>query len=188
MNALQDAIKLYEDRQARRRHPSGTFDRGGRWYPADAERQSCCAVIRRPSRAYPYSLLSHCRSAEHIAQLCGVDLATLREAIRRPAKREGGDEYFKIVALDGDRLLSIYDGQTEYKLGATMRERARQEHQGGFYCYASRAQAECADLPDDSAAANLPRVLLRVRAAGPYCRYGDKLAFSQLTPLEVIPR
>lgn len=41
---------------------------------------SCCGV-RAPSRAYPYSLLTHCRSAAHVAAF-EVDLKELKKAIR----------------------------------------------------------------------------------------------------------
>ena len=44
-------------------HPSGRFDNAGRWHPT-AE-YDCCRGIRRPSRAYPYTLLNHCRTFRH---------------------------------------------------------------------------------------------------------------------------
>lgn len=46
--------------------PSGKTDKGGRWYPDDIERCSCCASIRSPSRSYPWSIWKHCKSAKHI--------------------------------------------------------------------------------------------------------------------------
>lgn len=46
----------------------GHFDKQGRWYPDDNEYTPCCHVIRSPSVAYPYSLLSHCRSLAHIVR------------------------------------------------------------------------------------------------------------------------
>lgn len=57
---------VYELRRDRAQHPSGTFDKGGRWYPAAHETASCCKAIRLPSRAHPYSLLVHCRTKKHI--------------------------------------------------------------------------------------------------------------------------
>ncbi len=47
-------------------HPEGLFDKSGRWYPSDQERSACCAHIRQPSCAHPYSLLRHCRTLRHI--------------------------------------------------------------------------------------------------------------------------
>jgi len=72
----QDWVKLaareYLDRQSRRKHPEGHFDNAGRWYPSKDERRECCRLIRAPSRAYPYSLMLHCRTARHVARLCNV--------------------------------------------------------------------------------------------------------------------
>jgi hypothetical protein len=113
---IADAVRTFLARQAREEHPAGKFDRGGRWYPAEAEAQPCCARIRTPSRSWPYSLLVHCRTLEHVAALYGVDVAELRRAVRAarppaPPKREGGDNYYKAVAVTPDgRFVSIFDG------------------------------------------------------------------------------
>jgi hypothetical protein len=42
----------------------GRQDNVGRWYPK--EPKDCCKSIREPSRAYPYSLWTHCKSNRHI--------------------------------------------------------------------------------------------------------------------------
>jgi hypothetical protein len=49
--------------------PTGKNDSGGRWYPSDQERCSCCKDIRSPSRDYPWSLFKHCCSLKHIKNL-----------------------------------------------------------------------------------------------------------------------
>lgn len=59
----------YQARQDRQEHPDGTFDNAGRWYPSDTEYRACCDHIRRPSRAWPYTLMQHCRTKKHITQL-----------------------------------------------------------------------------------------------------------------------
>lgn len=187
---LEQAYQEYVKRQSRESHPDGTFDRGGRWYPSEAEEQSCCGRIRNPSRAYPYSLLTHCRSMAHVARLFGVkagDLRKLHQARTIPA-REGGDDYYKVVAVDVDgRLFSIYDGETEYQIGVELSEAARQHHKGGFYCYDSPEAARRAPFPKSAELLENARVLLRVRAEGSYCRYENgKLAFSRITPLEIM--
>lgn len=64
-NVINRASIEYEKRQSRREHPSGSFDRAGRWYASDEERASCCNV-RGPSRAFPYSQMVHCRTLKHI--------------------------------------------------------------------------------------------------------------------------
>jgi hypothetical protein len=72
MSLVQAAI-TYRDRRARTEHPDGSFDNKSRCYPSSAEQCSCCASVRSPSAAWPYSLMQHCRTAEHIANLYGVN-------------------------------------------------------------------------------------------------------------------
>lgn len=83
---LLKAVEEYEKRQRRASHPAGKFDNGGRWYPSEAEHQKCCNGVRSPSRNWPYSYMTHCRTAEHIAHLYGVDLKDLRHEINIRAK------------------------------------------------------------------------------------------------------
>ena len=85
---LRQAAKEYKDRQKRYTHPSGSFDRAGRWEPDDSERQDCCDDVREPSRAYPYSLMVHCRSMEHVANLYDVDKADLQQQLRKNEQLE----------------------------------------------------------------------------------------------------
>ena len=80
--ALPLAVRAYHRRQARQEHPEGTFDKAGRFYPDADEQCPCCDHIRSPTRAYPMSLMVHCRTATHIANLYGVDVKVLRRAIR----------------------------------------------------------------------------------------------------------
>ncbi len=80
---LEQAALEFVLRQDRKHHPDGKFDNGGRWYPSETERCECCDHIRYPSRAYPYSLMVHCRTAKHVASLYGVDV----KALKREAKR-----------------------------------------------------------------------------------------------------
>lgn len=62
-------------------HPSGKMESGGRWYPYDMLK--CCNSIRRPSRAYPWGLMSHCRSALHVATEHGIDVKDLKEGLKK---------------------------------------------------------------------------------------------------------
>lgn len=80
---VMKAAQEYIDRKNRKTHPAGYFDDGGRWYPHDREECDCCAYIRTPSRAYPYSLMTHCRSSEHVASLFKVDELELKRAARK---------------------------------------------------------------------------------------------------------
>jgi hypothetical protein len=51
------------------RNPDGKTDKGGRWYPDNGERCSCCSGIRSPSRDYPWSYWKHCKSIKHLKTL-----------------------------------------------------------------------------------------------------------------------
>lgn len=67
--------------------PSGRRDNGGRWFPSPGEHRPCCDTIRRPSRAFPYTLLAHCRTARHIAQLYGVSRSEVLTGIVKSGSR-----------------------------------------------------------------------------------------------------
>lgn len=77
-----EAAKEFLARRDRRHHPAGERDNAKRFYPSAGERQSCCAAIRSPSRSFPFSYLTHCRSAEHVAHLFGVDLLLLKRVAK----------------------------------------------------------------------------------------------------------
>ena len=80
---ILEVAKIYLDRKNRLSHPEGTFDKGGRFYPDKFEDRDCCKFIRSPSRSYPYSLMHHCRSIDHIANLYKKDLKKLKIAIKK---------------------------------------------------------------------------------------------------------
>ena len=79
---LHAATQAYLRRKSRAEHPEGSFDKQGRWWPSAQEHQDCCAHIRSPTRSYPYSLMLHCRTAEHVANLHGVTVDAMRQALR----------------------------------------------------------------------------------------------------------
>lgn len=60
---------IYDLRRSRAEHPAGKFDKAGRWYPDGEELQNCCPIVRSPSRQWPYSFMTHCRTREHITNL-----------------------------------------------------------------------------------------------------------------------
>lgn len=57
---------VYEAVRDRRIDPEGKFDNGGRWYPSDEEDCGVSRVIRSPSRSWPYSYLTACRTRKHV--------------------------------------------------------------------------------------------------------------------------
>jgi len=75
------AVQEYFSRQNRESHPEGNFDNKARWYPCEGEERGCCSNIRRPSAAYPYSLMLHCRTMKHIANLYGVNYIDLKREV-----------------------------------------------------------------------------------------------------------
>lgn len=175
MTTLHEALDLYLARQDRRSHPDGTFDKKYRWYPSTTEKQACCLGVRSPSAAYPYSLMLHCRSVEHVAALTGVETSDLRKAVRqaRPTLKPYSrtDRRFKAVAVVDGRYYSIYDGKTEYVIGKAQIQKARPEHRGGYYVYATAEAATDADVPSGSELEHAPRVILEVEAAGTCVEY-----------------
>jgi hypothetical protein len=61
--------KIFVARQERRTHPSGRQDNGGRWFPSNSEECDCCKSVRSPSKAFPWSYMTHCRTKKHVIQL-----------------------------------------------------------------------------------------------------------------------
>ncbi|MFA6015452.1 MAG: hypothetical protein WC742_10330 [Gallionellaceae bacterium] len=83
---LNKAVRCFISRQNRDAHPDGSSDRAKRWVPAAHEKCECCTRIRTPSRSFPLSLLTHCCTIIHIANLFDVDKSTLRQAVNNYKK------------------------------------------------------------------------------------------------------
>jgi hypothetical protein len=77
---LAAAVYEWRNLQDRKINPAGHFDKQGRFYLA--EKFSCCAGIRTPSAAYPYSQMTHGRSMGHVAEKYGVDAKDMRRECR----------------------------------------------------------------------------------------------------------
>ena len=77
-----EAVETYLDRKARAKCPNGRTDKG-KWNPKEDEVQSCCSSIRAPSRAYPWSLLSHCCSKEHLEKLYKIPAGSIATALKK---------------------------------------------------------------------------------------------------------
>jgi hypothetical protein len=73
-----DAAREYRALRDRETNPVGAFDQAGRWYPTHA----CECAVRAPSRAWPYSYLVHCRTADHVAKVRGVTRANVLRALK----------------------------------------------------------------------------------------------------------
>jgi len=103
---LQEAARTAIAREERTESPRGEWqDR--LWYPADGERQDCCAKIK-PTEGNRQALESHCRTQAHIARLFDVPLADLRRAVKqaRESARGSGDRDRSRPALSLQALAS----------------------------------------------------------------------------------
>jgi len=81
----KEQIKQLADVHYRRDNPDGKFDSAGRWYPEVL--YGCCRDIRSPSRSYPYSYLTHCRTLKHLAIQYEIPIKELKRNV----------EYFKLL-------------------------------------------------------------------------------------------
>jgi hypothetical protein len=83
---VAEANNCYLRRKNRTEHPDGTFYSKGRWYPSKEEKRECCERVSGPSKAYPYSLMLHCRTAIHIAELYSIQGHRLTDRMVRTGK------------------------------------------------------------------------------------------------------
>ena len=78
------------DLHSHKSHPYGRCDNGGRWYP-DSQ-YDCCIGIREPSRAYPWSMVAHCRTVDHVAHQHKIEPQILRKLVNRLKKEIAQNE------------------------------------------------------------------------------------------------
>lgn len=131
---LDRCIVAYLRRLYRQEEPAGSFKEYVRdglppWFPSDEERFHCCYRVRTPSRAYPLSLNTHCRSIEHLANLYDVDLGFLHRQLRlirlnRIPKKINLD-YIKGCYVSGEQLDRQADGYTDRMYGVNSHMRNR---------------------------------------------------------------
>lgn len=196
----QEAVEsIFQAWQERSEHPDGKFDGKKRWYPSDKEHCDCCDYIRSPSTAYPFSYMVHCRTKKHIQNLVEKhwgDQDYLRglgaeEEIRIPERPKpqrkcaDGIAYKKVAIGDDGRLRSVFNG-SPWVLGKERRETAKSNHQGGLYVYANKSEALQAPFPKDSWGEHNPKAVVKCLVMGSYRVYGNKLAFSSVTPINVV--
>jgi hypothetical protein len=210
---IEAAIE-FNARQERQSHPEGRFDNGDRWYPSVDERCECCESIRSPSRGYPYSLMLHCRTAEHLANLFQVDVLLLRraaKALKAGASPQNPDAIpvfdgelkaarknarpkvrtvWKIVAKVEERYESVFD-ESEWGMGVTRHETAHSDHGGGFYWYPSLTEAvqamKTGEVFNEAWCSGKHLVLLECDAWGRVIAYDNgKRASSYLKPVREV--
>lgn len=73
--------QVFEQAKTRMIHPYGKFDHAKRWEPKGLLAAHCeSGYIRSPSRAYPFSLMVHCRTKKFITKLLTAHNVTTIEA------------------------------------------------------------------------------------------------------------
>lgn len=80
---VRDAALEFIARRDHEKDPDGTYDWAGAWFPSIAEFTEDCKRIEIPTRHKPATLIVHCRGAEHVAALFGVDKCALLHAARQ---------------------------------------------------------------------------------------------------------
>jgi len=95
------------------------------------------------------------------------------------------DFYYKLVAKVGGQLYSIYDVNTDYKVGDVLSQPARPGHRGGYYCYASVQEAIFADVPYKAGGNFIaPRTVIKCICWGDFVVYSNgKMSFTNLMPV-----
>ena len=95
------------------------------------------------------------------------------------------DFYYKLVAKVDNSFFSIYDGDTEYKLGATLSQTALAGHKGGYYVYATTKEAVFADVPYKRGGHFIaPRTVMKCICWGDFVVYSNgKMSFSNIMPV-----
>lgn len=79
MVTKEDIKEVYLSLKEREIHPTGTFDKQGRWYAK--HRELIC--VRSPSKAYPYSELLACRTHKYVEAIAEKCQPTTIEELRR---------------------------------------------------------------------------------------------------------
>lgn len=119
---LVEAVEILHRRDTRAEKPDGTWE-SYVWLPSAAERRPCCDRIKPPDASSGGSksrLYDHCRSLEHVANLCTVDPLDLRRAFREAGyvigRVRGGKEPRMVEKLRRAPVVSLRD-----RLGAPLR-------------------------------------------------------------------
>lgn len=114
---------------------------------------------------------------------CAINIVEGKTKLRLNRSCANGIAY-KMLAIVNNDLKSIYDGSL-WIIGSKRTERAMQNHNGGLYVYETANQALSAPFPSDSKLQNSEKVIVKCHVSGNYCRYGNKLAFSHVTPVNI---
>lgn len=99
---------------------------------------------------------------------------------------------YKLVKVEGDRLISLYDGETEYMIGKRLAQKAQDDHAGGYYAYPTAegcmALWNAGTLVPEKTRQNVARLaMLEVEMSGTIIAYGSsKFAATYIKPVRVV--
>lgn len=183
----QEAVREWQARQVGAPIPGRFVLPDGAWWPHRDERQRCCGWIKPPTKARPFTLLEHCRGAQHIATKYRISERSLRAAIK---EGDTGGEFYVIAVDRRGQLLSIFEPEVEYRLGETGADRQPMKGRGGYLVFKTVADAMFAkangSVLDRVTLESWPKRIVKVRAEGALTRFKSNLIFSRITPLEVV--
>lgn len=100
---------------------------------------------------------------------------------------------YKLVRLENDGTMrSLYDGETEYRIGKRLAEKAQSDHNGGYYSHPTAQQVmrlwqSDSLVPSRCVVEGAAYAMLECEIGGTIIRYENgKLSSTYLTPLRVV--
>ena len=113
-----------------------------------------------------------------------INILEGKSKLTAPRACPDGIAYKQVAILPNGRMASIYDG-SDWLINQERRDKALKDHNGGLYVYDDPSKAAYAPFPDNSVHTDAQKIIIKCRVGGTYCRYGEKLAFSRCTPVNV---
>lgn len=166
------------------KHGGGQF---WRYYTTDGETTRQIEWRQIPDEARQRILDAAKRLAPSWAKAPGK----LRTQYAKPSLRT--QTSYKLVRLESDgRMVSLYDGATEYRIGKRLAQQAQPGHYGGWYSHPTREQVmrlweRGALVPDRCVVEGAAYAMIECEVAGTIIRYdNNKLSSTYLTPLRVV--
>ena len=104
--------------------------------------------------------------------------------------------YYKLVAVIGNRLYSVYDGTTEYIIGTTLHydnsgDRARSDNYSGYYISSTIIDALTTVFPAESKLIQCPRALIQCNIGSdvkPISSHMNHYISNSITPTRILLR
>eukprot|EP00316_Scyphosphaera_apsteinii_P021359 CAMPEP_0119339330 /NCGR_PEP_ID=MMETSP1333-20130426/98038_1 /TAXON_ID=418940 /ORGANISM="Scyphosphaera apsteinii, Strain RCC1455" /LENGTH=172 /DNA_ID=CAMNT_0007350829 /DNA_START=52 /DNA_END=570 /DNA_ORIENTATION=- len=134
------------------------------------------------------ALVDHIRGYEALQQQLAELLEEAQDSTQllQEAQEARLHTYYKVVANINGRYLSVFDGQTEFRMGERVARKPCHGHRGAFFLWASAADARSARFPRSSKLKHADRALLRVRGDLPHSKarhaHGSKCMLWTFTP------